>query len=140
MRDRDIGIARFTGARQKPYVVIIADAPLKARSTPRVDADVMCDVGLSAPSPRMRPSQYPTERIGIAALPVTEARTDCPSSCFAPNRPIDPTAMKLRRVVVINDSYERGGNTPCSAIQKFSVRYGCMLLCGKLPPATAIAF
>jgi hypothetical protein len=26
--------------------------------------------------------------------------------------------------------YVRGGYTPCSAMQKYSVRYGCMLLCG----------
>src|ERR1043166_7762097 len=33
----------------------------------------------------------------------------------------------------------RGGKTPCSAMQKFSVRYGIMLLCGKSPPTGAIA-
>ena len=35
--------------------------------------------------------------------------------------------------------YVRGGNTPCSAMLKFSVRYGCRLLCGWLPPAGASA-
>src|ERR1051326_3298371 len=35
--------------------------------------------------------------------------------------------------------YDRGGKTPCSAMQKFSVRYGCMLLCGRPPPAGANA-
>ena len=29
---------------------------------------------------------------------------------------------------------------PCKAMQKFSVRYGIMLLCGWLPPMGAIAF
>jgi len=29
---------------------------------------------------------------------------------------------------------------PCRAIMKFNVRYGCMLLCGRLPPATFRAF
>ena len=28
----------------------------------------------------------------------------------------------------------RGGKTPCNAILKFNVRYGIMLLCGRLPP------
>ena len=28
---------------------------------------------------------------------------------------------------------------PCNAMQKFSVRYGIMLLCGKSPPAGASA-
>src|SRR5829696_666927 len=32
---------------------------------------------------------------------------------------------------------DRGGNTPCSAMQKLNVRYGCMLLCGWSPPAGA---
>ena len=31
--------------------------------------------------------------------------------------------------------YGRAGKTPCMAIQKFTVRNGIMLLCGKLPPA-----
>ena len=31
----------------------------------------------------------------------------------------------------------RGGKTPCIAMQKFRVRYGCMLLCGWLPPTFA---
>ena len=34
-----------------------------------------------------------------------------------------------------NPFYVRGGKTPCNAMQKLSVRYGCMLLCGRLPPA-----
>ena len=33
----------------------------------------------------------------------------------------------------------RGGKTPCSAMQKLRVRYGIMLLCGRLPPAGASA-
>lgn len=37
-------------------------------------------------------------------------------------------------------NYVRGGNTPCKAIQKFSVRYGIRLLCGRSPPAGGIAF
>src|ERR1017187_1022891 len=36
----------------------------------------------------------------------------------------------------------RGGKTPCNAMQKLSVRYGIMLLCGWLPPdgATMLGF
>ena len=34
----------------------------------------------------------------------------------------------------------RGGYTPCSAIQKLSVRYGCRLLCGRLPPTLGMQF
>jgi hypothetical protein len=41
-----------------------------------------------------------------------------------------------RAVMVAKVSHVRGGNTPCSAIQKLTTRYGCMLLCGWLPPAT----
>src|SRR5262249_45941250 len=33
----------------------------------------------------------------------------------------------------------RGGNTPCNAMQKLSVRKGCMLLCGRLPPTSDTA-
>src|SRR5207244_2353828 len=32
-------------------------------------------------------------------------------------------------------AYVRGGKTPCKAMQKLSVRYAIMLLCGRLPPA-----
>ena len=34
----------------------------------------------------------------------------------------------------------RGGKTPCIAMQKFSVRYGCKLLCGEPPPVMARQF
>ena len=33
----------------------------------------------------------------------------------------------------------RGGKTPCSAMQKLSVRNGIKLLCGRLPPAMDVA-
>jgi hypothetical protein len=36
-------------------------------------------------------------------------------------------------------AYVLGGNTPCNAMQKLSVRYGCMLLCGKLLPLGEMA-
>src|SRR5262245_63608097 len=38
------------------------------------------------------------------------------------------------------ESHGLAGITPCSAIQKLSVRYGIMLLCGMLAPANASSY
>src|SRR3954451_3933231 len=56
-----------------------------------------------------------------------------------------PTSLrKLRRCMSrspprVVARYGLWGKTPCRAMQKFTVRYGCMLLCGWLPPVTPTA-
>lgn len=34
--------------------------------------------------------------------------------------------------------YERGGKTPCSAMMNTRVKYGCILLCERLPPVSDV--
>src|SRR5438067_59045 len=59
------------------------------------------------------------------------------STAPAAGRPGSPGLPAARGIV--RAAQDRGGNTPCMAIQKLRVRYGIMLLWGRLPPATLSA-
>jgi hypothetical protein len=48
-------------------------------------------------------------------------------------------ALRNRSVGFLRADQGRAGKTPCSAMIKVKQRYGDMLLCGKLLPATLVA-
>ena len=55
-----------------------------------------------------------------------------PPTVWHPSRPVAPGGSPSN-----DEAYDRAGNTPWSAIRKFRVRYGGMLLWGELPPVGA---
>ena len=72
---------------------------------------------------------------GKAANRYTSPKTKPPAPTRPESVPAVFSMLSSAFCLLSSVRYGRAGKTPCMAIQKFTVRNGIMLLCGKLPPA-----